>query len=333
MSRFNQILIALFAAQIVGLVATRASTQDPAAQRTVSFFTGLDTDKVTSIEIEGTPPSAKDDPPQNKVTIAKKDGQWGVANADDFPIEKAKVDELLETLKKLRSRNRVLDSSTYHEKLEVSADKYQRKLTVATGDQKTVLYVGSSPRFKNVHVRLDGDDAVYLVNDFGPNELGDRAWSWVNREYIKVPGEQVWQIRVKNAKGEVQLDKDPVSNEWAVLGVNKELDTSSVNDFVRKASNVNLETPVGKSVATSQGFDKPAATITLVTGTSTIAGTPPPQTETVTWQIGQKIESANQYFVKASDNPYVVKVAGWGVEPLVEKATPDFAKKEEPEKK
>ncbi len=329
MSRLNQILFVLLAVQAVGLIATRASTRDPAAQRTVSFFADLDADKVTSVEILGTPPAEKDDPPQNKVTLGKKDGQWGVVDADHFPIDKSKVEELLGTLKKLRSRNRVLDSSTYHEKLEVSADKYQRKLTVSAGDAKTVLYVGSAPRFKNVHVRRDGDDAVYLVNDFGPSEIGDRAWSWVDREYINVPGDQVWQVKVKNAKGEIQLDKDPVSKEWAVLGVNKALETGTVSDFVRKASTVNLEAPVGKTVDTSHGLDKAAATITLVTGTSTIAGAPPPKTETVSWKIGQKIESANQYFVKAANNDYVVKVAGFSLEPLIEKATADFVKKEE----
>ena len=333
MSRLNQILLVLLGAQIVGLAVGRATTSESPAQKTVDLFAGLDADKVTKLEIVGAAPAKEDDPPQNKVILAKKDGKWGVSDADDYPVDKAKVDELLKTLATLRTRNRVLDSATYHAKLEVAADKFQRKLTVTSGDDSSVMYFGSAPRFKNVHVRQDGEDAVYLLNDFGTSELGDRAWNWVDREYIKYPADDVWQVKVKNAKGEIQLDKDPVSKQWAMLGTDKTLDTSAVSDLVRKASNVNLETPVGNTVKPEFGLSEATATITLVTGTSTVAGAPPPSTETVTWSIGKKIESDNQHYVKAATNPYVVKVAGWGVQPLIEKSAADLIKKEGEEKK
>ncbi len=332
MSRLNQILLVLLGVQIVGLAVGRATTSESPAQKTVVLFAGLDADKVTNVEIVGPAPSEKDDPPQNKVTLAKKDGKWGVSDADDYPVDKTKVDELLKALAKLRTRNRVLESSTYHAKLEVAADKFQRKLTVTAGDDTSVTYFGSAPRFKNVHVRKDGEDAVYLLNDFGTGELGDRAWNWVDREYIKYPADDVWQVKIKNAKGEIQLDKDPVSKQWAMLGTDKPLDTTVVSDLVRKASNVNLETPVGTSVKPEFGLSDAAATVTLVTGTSTVAGAPPPSTETVTWSIGKKVETDNQHYVKAEANAYVVKVAQWGIKPLIEKAAADLIKKEEEKK-
>ena len=332
MSRLNQILLVLLAVQSLGFVMSRAFEDDPTDQKTVKFFADLDADKVTAIAIEGAPPSKKDDPPQEKVKLTKVDGKWGISGADDYPVDKTKVDELLTTLGKLKSRNTVLNSSTYHDKLEVAADKFQRKLSITAGDATTVLYVGSAPRFKNVHVRPDGGDEVYLVNDFGTTQLGDRAWSWVSREYINVPNDQVWQVSVKNGKGEVSLERDPVSKQWAVVGLTKPMDDSTVSDFVRKASSVNLESPVGKTVDPSYGLSEPGATITLTTGTSTAAGLPPPTTETLTWKVGKKIGEANQYYVKSEKNAYVVKTAGWALEPLLTKTTADFAKKEEEKK-
>ena len=329
MSRLNQILLVLFALQLVGFAVSRTTQTESSAQKTVTVFPGLDADEVTAIEIVGAAPSEKDDPPQNSVKLTKKDGKWGVADADDFPVDKSRVDELLKTLASLRTRNRVLDSSTYHEKLEVAADKFQRKLTVTAKDKTSTVYVGTSPRFKNVHVRLDGEDAVYLVNDFGTTQLGDRAWNWVKREYLAYGADNVWQVTVKNAKGEIQLEKDPVSKEWALLGVSEPLDKGAITDFVRKASNVNLEAPVGKTTDPSFGLDNAAATVTLVTGTSTITGTPPPSTKTTTWKVGAKLDAANQFYVKADKNMYVVKAAGWGIEPLVNKVAADFVKKDD----
>ncbi|CAN0587228.1 unnamed protein product, partial [Laminaria digitata] len=90
---------------------------------------------------------------------------------------------------------------------------------------------------------------------------------------------------------------------------------------------INIEAPVGKTEAPEYGLASPLATVTLTTGTSTIAGTPPPSTSEVVVKVGKKLEADNQYYLKASNNPYVVKVAAWAVTPLLEKGKEDLAKK------
>lgn len=331
MSSTNKKLALLLIVQVVLIMGMRLSSEPTMTYETVTVLPGLDPDKVTKVEIWG-PPKSGDGPDQNSVVLAKTNGSWGVANADAFPVDATKVKEKLNELKALTSRTKVLESATYHEKLEVSADKFQRKVTVHADGKPTTVYFGTNASFKNTHVRVDGSDAVYLVNDFATSDLGDRAWHWVDREYVKFGAEQVWAVDITNGKGQMKLEKNPVDNMWAALGMTEELDKTTIDDLVRKASSINLDAPVGKTAKPEHGFDAPSATISLVTGTSTIAGTPPPTTNTVTIKVGKKLEKQNQYFVKSSTSEYVVRVPGWAIDPLVNKTKADLIKKEDDKK-
>lgn len=328
MTKMNKILVGLLVLQVVLIMGMRFGSEPTLDYSNTKVLPGLDADAVTSVEVFG-PPKTGDGPTQNHVVIAKKNGAWGVATADDFPVDATKVKELTEKLAGLTSRTRVLDSETYHEKLEVAPDKFQRKIVLDAGGQKTTLYVGSSASFKNTHVRVDGQKEVYLVNDLSTSDIGDRAWHWVEREYLKFDKANVWSVNVKNAKGEITLEKNPVDSTWAALGITQALDTTKVDDLVRKASTINLEAPVAKAVKPEFGLDAPLATVTLVTGTSTITGMPPQKTDTVTVKIGKKVEADNQYYVKASTSEYVVKVQAYAVDPLVNNGKDALIKKEE----
>lgn len=328
MTGLNKILGGLVLLQVALLVGVQMKGEDGLKVTSVTVLPELDPAKVSKLSLWSAPKEGTG-PDQESVELAKVDGAWTIAGADGFPADGKKVDELLTTLKGLRSRTVVLEGAAYHDKLEVSASKFQRKVTVQQGDKTWTFFVGTSPSFKNTHLRVEGSDQVLLVNEFGTAQLGTRAWHWVDRKYQDIPEDQVWQITVNNPKGSFQLDRDPATKAWAALGLDGELDMSTVNDLLRKARTLNIEAPVGKTVAADQGLDPALATVTLVTGTSTIAGAPPPSTTKVVVQIGKKVEADNQYFLKSSLSEYVVRVAGWAVSPLVEKGREDLLKKKD----
>ncbi|MBK6684054.1 MAG: DUF4340 domain-containing protein [Deltaproteobacteria bacterium] len=326
MNQLNKILLGLFVAQALLLLGMQMNQEEPLSVKTVQVFPGLDPEQITKLEIVGAP-EKKDGPPQNKVLLTKVNGKWGLGDADDFPADGKKVDDLVKNLAKLTSRTTVLQKATYHDKLEVSAEKFQRKVTLTVAGKDQTFYVGTSPSFKTVHLRLDGKDEVYLVNELSTGDLGDRAYTWVDRTYLKFGADQLWSIKLKNGVDQLTLEKNPVNNEWAVLGLTEPVAKTQVDDLVRKAGTVNLEAPVGKADKPEYGLNTPKANLELVTGTSTIAGTPPLKTTVVTWAIGNKLEKENQYYAKASTSDYVVRLASWAVEPLLNKGKKDLVEK------
>lgn len=326
MNQLNKILLGLFLAQSLLLVGMQMNQESPLAVRTVQVFPGLEADKVEKVEIWGAPQKG-DGPPQNKVLLSRVNGKWGLGDADDYPADGKKIDELLANVAKLVSRTTVLEKATYHDKLEVSEAKYQRRVTLTVGGKELRFYVGTSPSFKTVHLRIDGKDEVYLVNDLSTGDLGDRAYTWVDRTFLKFGAPELWSVKLKNTAGELNFERNPVNGEWAVLGMDEPAAKTQVDDLIRKAGTVNLEAPVGKADKPEYGLSTPKASLELVTGTSTIAGAPPPKTTVVTWAIGNKLEKENQYYAKASTSDYVVRVAGWAVDPLLTKAKKDLVEK------
>src|SRR5687768_8030382 len=159
MSKQNLMLVALLGVQLLIIMGMRFGGDDHAITKSVAFLEGYDADKVTKIQILGAP-KEKDGPEPESIALEKSGSTWGVATADGFPADQTKVKEFLEKLKKMNYRNKVVTSSKYHDKLEVSADKYQRKVIITQDGKDQTFFVGTSPSFKSLHVRLDGSDNV-----------------------------------------------------------------------------------------------------------------------------------------------------------------------------
>jgi hypothetical protein len=328
-SKLNQGLIGLLVVQLLVLVGTsfgegraRLALSEP-----VEILPGLEPAKVEKLTIYG---PSEDGEGQEQVTLARAGDGWVIPGADDFPAKGEEVDNLLSTLAELRSRNEVLTGSTYHEKLKVAADAYRRRIELVMGGETTTLFMGTSPSFKSLHVRREGADSVYQVDGVSESDAGARAWSWVDRTYVKYPKDEVWSVTVKNEHGTLQLDRDPTSDTWAALGVEGDLDTTAVEGLVNDARDIGLEAPVGKTEEDAYALGE-AATVTLVTGSSTVAGAPPKETETVTIRVGDEVEGKKRRYVKASTSEYVVEAAAFEVKKLVETKRADLEAEDEDE--
>lgn len=323
MSKTNRILVVLFLIQVLLVMGMRFGGNEAVNTAPVKVFEGLDPAKVTKIEIKG---EIKDDanaPPQPTVTLAKEGTAWGIANADNFPADQTKVEEFLDKLTKLKTRGAVLTKAVNHKKVEVAEEKYQRKITLTADGKEIGFFLGTSPSFKNVHLRKTGTDDVLQVGDLTAWEAGTRAWDWVDRAYVKIPEKDVYGLRIQNKGGTITLDKN-ASGEWVAQGVNGPLKKSVIDDLVRKASTINLEEPVGKTEKPEHGLDVPQATVTLITGTSTITGKMPEEMKTDVVKVGHKLDKESRYFVKSTTSQYVVQAAAWAMDPLVQKTNKDL---------
>ncbi|MCK6546003.1 DUF4340 domain-containing protein [Myxococcota bacterium] len=332
MNKTNQLLVGLLALQglvFVGMKVGGGSAED---NRPKVVLEGFEPGKVSKLEIIGEPKDAADPkaPPQTSVTLTKTGTQWGIAAADGYPADNQKVEEFLGKLAKLKTRGPVLTSATYHKKVEVADDKFQRKLKLTVDGKELELILGTSPSLKNVHLRKAGSDEVLQVSELTAWEAGARAWDWVDRAWVKFGENDVWGIAIQNANGVLNLQKDQ-SGLWNAVGATGAVKKGVLDDLVRKASAMNLEEPVGKTEKPEFGLDQPLAVVTLTTGTSTIAGKLPAELKTEVVRIGKKSDTENRYWAKSTTSPYVVELAGWAVEPLVTKSMKDLLEDTKPE--
>lgn len=327
MNRTNQLLLVALVLQVLLVAGVSMGRDEVRISAPAPVLVGFETGPIQEVEVHG--PVGIGDGEKTQVVLKKEGTQWVVASAGGYPADQEKLSKLLDDLKAMKTRGPVVSKASYHKKLEVADDKHQRKLVLKGGPAPVELYLGSSPAYKKLHVRLVGQEEVAVVDGLSTYDVGPKGADWVDKKYLDIAEKDVWAVRIQNKNGQLALEKDPVSGAWTALGAKPtdKPNKSVIDDLVRKARSANLEEPVGKGDNPAWGLGSPLATVTLVTGTSTIAGTPPPKTEEVRLLIGAQDGAKSRYFVKASTKEHVVLLPKWSVEPLLEKAPKDLVEK------
>jgi hypothetical protein len=328
MTKTNQILSVALVLQVVLIAATTfGGSRESAVLKPTKVFDGFEPEKITKIKVNGDK-GVNADAKAKSVTLEKTGTTWGVAEADHYPVDGTKVDTFLKNVAKLTARGAVVTKKAYFPKLEVADEKFQRMVMVTQDGKEQSFYLGSSPSFKKIHLRKAGSDDVVLVEGISAWDVGPSASDWVDKNYLKIPEPDVWGLDLENKHGAAKLEKSP-DGQWALLGSTEKLKKSSIDDLVRKSGMITLEEVHGKGEKPEYGFAQPSATIRLVTGTSTITGTPPKVTDTKVVKIGAKVPDQSRYFVKVNSSDYVVEVPMWAIDPLINRAPKEYVEDKE----
>jgi hypothetical protein len=334
LTKWNKILLGVLAVQLAILAGARlvATTGGQKTGRPLKLFPKLDGSTVTEIRVA--------DGEGHVQELRKEAGRWVLASGGGYPVKEAKVTELLGKLPTLMAGEPVTENPAHHRALEVGAEGFQRSVAITTkGGPPVKFFLGSSPGIKNVHLRRDGEKAVYLVKDLSAWDVGAMATDWVESDYFKSDRDAIVEMRLKNGSGEVALAKR--DSKWTLEGVDldegQRVKQTEVDTLLGSASSVPLFAPVSRGVEPKFGLDKPAATITIVVEEKEKDKDGKPKADApgkkMTRVLAVGAKDGEHYFIKSGDAPFVVKAAAWAVEPFLQKKQADFIEKEKPEDK
>lgn len=156
MSKFNKLLLSLFAVQLVLTAAIFFGDRSSANQHQQLALLDMAGEPIDHVSI--------DDGQGKQATLVKVDGQWRLPEYHQLPADQATVKKALQALADTHSSWPVATTKSSHERFKVADDKYQIRITLASGDKKRgAIYLGTSPGFRQIHVRKAGQDAVYNV--------------------------------------------------------------------------------------------------------------------------------------------------------------------------
>lgn len=304
MNKLQRILLAVLAAQLVLAVIVfwpRAATTGAG-----SPLLNIKSEDVTGLTIS--------DDQGRTVKLAKAADGWIAASAADYPADATKITPVLDKLAAITAGQPVAQTAASHAQLQVADNKYVRKVELQTAGGAQTLYLGSASGARATHVRLAGQDAVYLARDVATWEVSGDVLSWIDAAYLSVPTTDVTAFTVKNANGEFAFTKNE-AGVWTLAGLaeGETLNTGAVTTLLNQAASVRLTAPLGKTDDPAYGLAQPSATVTLTAKSGD-------QTRTVTLTIGAKNGTDNSYVVKSSESAYYVRVAEFSVKDLVEKA-------------
>nr|HEX4316426.1 DUF4340 domain-containing protein [Kofleriaceae bacterium] len=256
LTNFHKGLIALLGVQLVLVVVVMLRGGDHGAAKEHALLPGFDAAKVTKIEVSTTGKPA--------VTLTKGATGWVVSSAFDYPVDEAKVTDLLAPLAKMKAAAPIATQQSRLKQLRVADDDFERRVVITADGKEATLYVGGQAGTRRTAVRFGGDDDVYAVTGVTPSIAGDDVRDWMQTGYVSAAKEDVASIKIQHGATTVVLTRDAAESPWRVTVDGAELpaielDTAAVDRLADDATDVTATAPGDPKTAASA----PAATVTI----------------------------------------------------------------------
>lgn len=170
-------LAGIFVAQVV-LAAVLFSSGKQAAVPVNEPLLTFDSGAVNKLEIVG----------EEETRVLEKNGnQWQLD--DDLPVSNERVTDLLKQIADLRTGWPVANTKEAHKRFQVTDESFVRKVRLFDGDKElAMMYVGSAPSFRNVHLRAAGSDEIYALK-FDDLLLPMSRDAWLDPNLLRPKGD------------------------------------------------------------------------------------------------------------------------------------------------
>lgn len=253
----------------------------------------LDRDAIERIEISARP--AGDEPAESAVLV-RDEGVWKVHSAADYPAAPEKVEELLDSLLGLEAGPAVATQSSSYEPLGVGDESYGRRVSLTAAGEASEWLIGAATS-RSVNVRRVGEDEVYRARGASEWSFRDRSASYLDTSYIEADPASFGAVGVRNENGELRFEQTDGVWTLADLQLGEAASSEAISAFLTAVARVRMSEPVGPEVLPEHGIgDGPGIDWTIVAEDQSISGG---------YEVGAEIDG--EYFLKARDNPFVVR--------------------------
>ncbi len=119
-----------------------------------------------------------------KVELKKIDGAWLTPGYFNFPVASKKVEDFAKALDAFKKSWPVGKTTVAAKQFKVDDKGFEREIVLYAGDKKLhSLYLGSSPSFRKVHVRVDEDTLTYSI-DYNTYDLPVEGKEWIDKKFL-----------------------------------------------------------------------------------------------------------------------------------------------------
>ena len=235
------------------------------------------------------------------LTLLSKNGRWVLPDVYEFPAAPQKVGDLVNKLLALSKSWPVAATAIAAKQLKVSDAVFEKKISFLKGDKtEKVLYLGSAPTFRKVHVRLSGESPVYVV-DFTSYDAAPKPEDWYDRQLLNLAKEKLTGLQLQG----IAIEKKNGLFQPVGMNAEQEANEGEVNSLITKVTGINFETPIGIEEKPEFGLAEPALEVVLQKEDN----------QSVTLRFG-KLKDAESYVLKSSTEPFFFKVGKDLVESL-----------------
>lgn len=181
-------------------------------------------------------------PGEPQLRMTRKGDGWVLPGQGDFPVSPSRFEQFEEKLLTVKRSWPVGKTLAAAKRLKVVPDHFERRIRFLQGaDVLGDLFLGSSPGFRKVHARLDGDEHTYAI-DFNAFDAPVDADRWYDTEVLKTPVDEIARIDM----GAYALRAEEGVFEVEGLGEDEESDAEAVRKLVERVSGAAFRDVLGE---------------------------------------------------------------------------------------
>ncbi|MEZ5450753.1 MAG: DUF4340 domain-containing protein, partial [Thiolinea sp.] len=238
------ILAVVAALQLVAAVALQLDSPQLATSSPQQNLLNFETGQVDSLSIRSS----------EAAVVLKRNGSGAQAawlTQDGFPVDHAKLTQLLETLQGLKSGLAVATTDDAAGRFKVADDEFERHVELQQ-DGKTLadFYIGSGAGARRSHLRLAGSPAIYSVN-VGSYDVPATAADWQDKAVLQLKADSLKTLQL----GELQLQRDEAWTATAGLPAGRLLNPKAVDEALAPLLSLRFAEVLGKDEQASYGLE------------------------------------------------------------------------------
>jgi hypothetical protein len=187
--------------------------------------------------------------------------------------------------------------------LGVAEEDFSKRVTLTTGGEDRVLYLGTTGRGSSTHTRVGGEQRVLAVRDFSSWRVNPRPDGWAQRTVVDVDPEAVRTLEIVAGGTVTTLSR--AEQGWLIDG--GPADGAEVDKLLKKAAKQTLSKVTGAADGILPG-ELVQVRLTTADGVTT-------------YRIAAG-EEENKFLIAVDGGDHIVEVAKFGIQPILD-ATPE----------
>ena len=188
-----------------------------------------------------------------QVSLNKKAGSWRVSQLYNFQADQKKVKNFLEKLAELKKGWPVATTASAKKRFRVSENAFERKITLwKNGKQDSLLFIGTSPIFRKVHARANGDNAIFAVA-FNDYDASAKPEDWIDKDVLQHPASQIAKVALSDVSLSNQAGKLVVEGMTEA----EETVTAEAERLLRKLADLRINKVLGIEEKDAYNLDTP----------------------------------------------------------------------------
>jgi hypothetical protein len=274
----------------------------------ILFFTETDSgafvskEKLLDLKIDSLDKIVIEEGEKKTLVLQRRDKNWKLPGYFDFPASREKLERIFGKLFETHVGWPVATTESAEKRFKVAKDAFERKLDFAGADANKTLYLGSSPGFKKIHARIDGESTIYGI-EFSAYQASTKPIDWADQSILHVPHEDINAIEIsglsiKRGEGKFGIEG---------LAEGEEAAESEIQILLGSVSTLGFQEVLGKQVDPAYQLDQPVLELNLVKKDGQRVG----------YRYG-KLKDKDQYVLKPSNSEYYFSIPKYTVDSLLE---------------